>query len=102
MLTRKKIVTMGSVLDYIAGNYLKNPAGAELSQRAQDLVSLSFADIDEGHFVDHHMHILGLGTDGSGIWLSGDLFSLLHPMNSLKTQAYISAAGIENKGRGRS
>lgn len=90
---------MGSILDHIAGNYLKNPAEAELSPDAKNLVSSSFEDIEEGKFIDHHMHVLGLGTDGSGIWLNDDLFSLLHPADSLKTQVYISAAGIKNKKR---
>lgn len=90
---------MGSVLDYIAGNYLRNPAEADLSEGAQDLISSSFEDIEEGKFIDYHMHVLGLGTNNSGIWLSDDLFSFLHPADSLKTKAYINAAGIENKER---
>src|SRR5690606_3939059 len=29
-------------------------------------------------------------------WISGDLFSWIHPSDSIKTQIYINAAGIEN------
>lgn len=41
---------MGFVLDYIAGNYLRNPAEAELSGSAKALISTSFEDIEEGKF----------------------------------------------------
>lgn len=88
---------MGSIMDKIAGNYEKNPADAPLSPEAELLIKQSFGDINEGEYFDYHMHILGLGTNNSGIWVSKDLFSLLHPADSIKTQSYINAAGIENQ-----
>lgn len=88
---------MGSFMDKLAGNYKKNPAEAELSDEARSLIKQSFADINEGEYYDYHMHILGMGTNDSGIWLSSDLFSLLHPSDTLKTQSYINAAGIKDK-----
>lgn len=36
-------------------------------------------------------------TNDSGIWISSDLFSLLHPLDSIKTQLYLNVAGIKNK-----
>lgn len=79
---------MVAILDKIAGNYIKHPEGAVLSSEAEELVKIAFSDIEAGRMLDYHMHILGLGTNDSGIWVSPDLFSLRHPSDSIKTQAY--------------
>lgn len=91
---------MGSIMDRIAGNYKENPGDAKISKEAEDLIEGSFSDIRDGDFRDYHMHIFGLGTNDSEIWLSEDLFSLLHPSDSAKTQLFINAAGIKNEEEG--
>lgn len=88
---------MSSLLDKISADFIKDPENAEFSPEAKDLVTKAFSDIEDGKYFDYHSHILGLGTNDSGIWLSDELFSILHPSDSIKTQSYIKAAGIRNR-----
>ncbi len=62
--------------------------------------ALAFADrllegVDRALVWDVHVHLVGLGTGGTGCWVHPHMRSHLHPLRHLQFDAYAAAAGID-------
>lgn len=87
----------GCLIDRIGGAYTREPEELEANASigAKRLIELAYEGIDPARLVDYHTHIVGLGTDNSGAFVSPrtkDWFSLEH----WKFLVYTSASGIKN------
>jgi predicted TIM-barrel fold metal-dependent hydrolase len=69
---------------------------AGLSAGARDIVDRAFEGIDSTKLLDHHTHVAGIGTGGSGNFVHPDMRSWLHPIKRLTFSVYLSASGINN------
>ncbi|HSE32011.1 MAG TPA: hypothetical protein VLA93_10550 [Pyrinomonadaceae bacterium] len=60
------------LLHQIGGAFKYSPEQLQdrISQQASDLIKRSFEDIDSERLVDHHTHIAGLGTNGTGAFVN--------------------------------
>lgn len=70
---------------------------ATLSSDARALVDAAFADLGGAPVVDHHVHLAGLGTGGSGCEISPTLRSWAHPIKRAQLAIYWHAARIEDE-----
>src|SRR3989304_7583513 len=52
--------------------------------------------IDPADVRDCHVHLVGTGDGGSGIWINPDLDSVWHPLQSLQKRFYLNAACVDN------
>lgn len=91
---------LDKVIDKLAGNFEKDPTQVVLGQEAKELVSKAYDGVPDGLIVDHHAHLLGFGTSGSGIWVNPEMDSFFHPEDKTKLHVYVSASGIEDKDKG--
>jgi mannonate dehydratase len=66
----------------------------ELSDATRALVAEALAGLDLARVVDLHVHVAGLGADGSGCWVHPDLQSHLRPLERLRFELYLAAAGV--------
>ncbi len=69
---------------------------AGLSIRAQELLDQAYSGIDLTRRIDGHVHIAGIGTGGSGCRVNPNLRSPAHPVEFVRFQLYLSAAGVKN------
>jgi predicted TIM-barrel fold metal-dependent hydrolase len=94
------VLLLGSsacLIDRIGGAYTREPEELEANASigAKRLIELAYEGIDPARLVDYHTHIVGLGTDNSGAFVSPrtkDWFSL----ERWKFLVYTSASGIKN------
>ena len=66
----------------------------KISPDAQALINKAYADIDDGQTMDYHVHIVGLGTGGTGAYVNPSMQSLLYPVKYLQFSVYKSSSGI--------
>jgi mannonate dehydratase len=66
-----------------------------LSDRARRLVARAFAGVDPARLWDLHVHLVGVGTGGSGCSVHPDWRSHLHPIKRLRFELYLAAAGVD-------
>lgn len=68
-----------------------------LSAETQALVDKAWEGVDPARMVDCHVHLVGLGTDGTGCYVNPrtDQF-FRHPHTYLKFSIYRHAAGVED------
>ncbi|HEY2962043.1 MAG TPA: amidohydrolase family protein [Pyrinomonadaceae bacterium] len=84
---------------YIGGAFSHGPQElvAKISQRASDLIKRAFEDVEPVRLVDHHVHVAGLGTNGSGAFVNAKMRTWSHPFHRLKFKVYMSSAGAEDE-----
>ncbi|MFP5240044.1 MAG: amidohydrolase family protein [Acidobacteriota bacterium] len=70
-----------------------------LSPGARALVDRAFADLGGRRPLDSHVHILGLGTGGSGIYANPSLRRWKHPLSRLKADVVLAASGVTDPAR---
>lgn len=70
---------------------------ASLSSDARALVDAAFADLAGAPVVDHHVHLAGLGSGGSGCEVNPTLRSWAHPKKRAQLAIYWHAARIEDE-----
>jgi predicted TIM-barrel fold metal-dependent hydrolase len=71
----------------------------KISQNASDLIKRAFDDVDPQRLVDHHVHIAGLGSNGSKAFVNAKMRTWKHPFHRLKFKVYMSSAGVEDEHR---
>ena len=88
----------GCLIQQIGGAFSKEPEGLQqdASPRAKKLIDEAFEGIQPQPWIDHHVHIVALGTDGSGAFVNSKMRSWLHLIERLKFSVYASAAGIQS------
>jgi uncharacterized protein len=83
----------------IGGAFKHNPEELpdRISRRASDLIKRAFDDIDPSRLVDHHVHIAGIGIDGTKAFVNPKMRTWSHPFHRLKFKVYMSSAGVESE-----
>lgn len=67
-----------------------------LSPDARKLIEQAYRGLRPGLLLDYHVHVVGLGTGGSGIEVNPAMRSWWHPIRRLRFDIYKSAAGIQS------
>jgi len=57
-------------------------------------VERAFADIEGRALLDSHVHIIGMGTGGSGAYANPKLLTWKHPASHVKASLILKAAGV--------
>lgn len=79
-----------------ASSEMPESFAAQASPAARALVERAFAGLDPARLLDHHVHLAGLGTDGSGSTVQPEVFSWLHPKKRVQFLVYTRAAGVRD------
>lgn len=66
----------------------------ELSDATRALVARAFEGLDLARVVDLHVHLAGLGGDGSGCWVNPRFQSHRHPFDRLRFELYLAGCGV--------
>jgi predicted TIM-barrel fold metal-dependent hydrolase len=88
---RPLIHSVGGASAYEPGDY-----ALRLSPEAKALVDASLADLDAARIFDDHVHVPGLGTDGSGCRLNAEMSSWAHPKSHVQFLVYSDAARMHD------
>ncbi|MEE8408420.1 MAG: amidohydrolase family protein, partial [Myxococcota bacterium] len=93
------LVNSTCIISTIGGAFSRKPQELRsgLSDGAQRLLDAAFADLDPQKLTDYHVHILGLGTGGTGNWVNPEMQSWASPVKRFKFSVYMSASGIEDQ-----
>lgn len=57
-----------------------------------DVVAAAWEGLDAARVWDAHVHLIGTGDGGSGIWVNPNMRSLWHPMQFAQFQFYLNAS----------
>lgn len=89
------------LIHYIGGAFNRSPheLAAKISQPASDLIKRAFDDVDPERLVDHHVHIAGLGSNGSRAFVNAKMQTWKHPFHRLKFKVYMSSTGVVDETR---
>lgn len=89
------------LIHFIGGAFTQPPheLSKNISQRASELIKRAFDDIDPERLVDHHVHIAGLGSNGSRAFVNAKMRTWRHPFHRLKFKVYMSSAGVDDEHR---
>ncbi len=70
----------------LGGNFHSDIFKAEknLSSEAKQLISEAYQGLEGQTLVDYHVHLLGLGSNGNGCFVSEELQSWKHPIKRLQ------------------
>ena len=92
------IVTPSCLVSYVGGAFRLGRTDLEkaISKDARKLLRAAYKGIDGKRLTDHHVHIVGMGTGGTGCEVNPELQSLLHPLKRLRYSVYLSACAIED------
>jgi mannonate dehydratase len=88
-------------LRYMAGAFDREPSemAESLSPGARLLLDAAFQDVSVDALLDHHVHVLGLGTNESGTWIHPKMLSWRDPVSRIKALAYLSGAQVSDPTR---
>lgn len=89
------------LIHYIGGAFTQTPQElpGKISEGASDLIKRAFDDVDPARLVDHHVHIAGLGSNGSRAFVNAKMRTWRHPFHRLKFKVYMSSAGVDDEAR---
>ena len=87
------------LIHYIGGASTHAPQqlAGKIGKRASDLIKGAFDDVDPQRLVDHHVHIAGLDSNGSGTFVNTKMRTWKHPFHRLKFKVYMSSAGVDDE-----
>ncbi|MFN6943499.1 MAG: amidohydrolase family protein [Cytophagaceae bacterium] len=85
-----------TLLRKISGNFKSDPSKVKLSNGARNLIQAAFEGIEDGKFFDNHVHILGMNTEKTGCWTNPSILNWKHPLDTMKTNIFINASGIDD------
>lgn len=89
------------LIHYIGGAFTRPPEelNRKISRSASELIKRAFDDVDPSRLVDHHVHVAGLGSNGSKAFVNAKMRTWRHPFHRLKFKVYMSSAGVEDEHR---
>jgi uncharacterized protein len=89
------------LIHYIGGAFTRPPEelNRNISRSASELIKRAFDDVDPSRLVDHHVHVAGLGSNGSKAFVNAKMRTWRHPFHRLKFKVYMSSAGVEDEHR---
>jgi mannonate dehydratase len=64
---------------------------------ALELVERCFAGLDRSRIWDSHVHVIGLGSGGTGCSINPEMQSHLHPIKRLQYDAYTASIGMTDE-----
>ena len=70
-----------------------------LSPAARQLLERAYADVDRRRLLDYHVHLLGMGENGSGCYVNERMLGWSHPLQRARFLVYKSAARITDESR---
>jgi len=68
-----------------------------LSDGARRLVDRNFEDVDPSKRRDYHAHVVGLGTNNSGMSVNRKMLSWLYPLHRMRAAVYMSGANVTDR-----
>jgi predicted TIM-barrel fold metal-dependent hydrolase len=88
-------------LQFAGGAFDHEPSEMDdgLGSEAQRLLASAFEDVSPNALLDHHVHIVGLGTNGTGTWLHPKMLSWADPIARVKALAYLSGSKVTDPER---
>jgi len=91
-------IASGCLIDQFGGAFKHRPEelGKEASPAARELIEQAFEGIDPSRLVDHHTHILAIGTSAEGAFVNPRMLSGMS-LERAKFRIYASAAGIRDE-----
>jgi predicted TIM-barrel fold metal-dependent hydrolase len=82
-----------------ASAYPPSAMAGNLGPEAQKLLDAAFEDVAPRTLMDHHVHLLGMGTNDTGTWVHPKMLSWRHPVARIKALAYLSGARVDEDAR---
>lgn len=70
-----------------------------LSAEARRLLASAFEDISPDALLDHHVHVVGLGTNGTGTWAHPKMLNWSDPIARVKALTYLSSSDVTDPAR---
>jgi len=91
-------ISCSMMIAQLGGAFSKAPSdlASQLSPAARELVSRAYDGIEPTRLTDYHAHVVGLGAGGTGCSVNPRMRSWAHPLERLKFEVYLSAAGIRD------
>jgi predicted TIM-barrel fold metal-dependent hydrolase len=88
-------------LQFAGGAFDHEPSemGNGLGSDARHLLASTFADVSPSALFDHHVHVVGLGTNGTGTWVNPNMLSWSHPIARIRMLAYLSGSDVTDAKR---
>lgn len=71
-----------------------------LSSEAKAMVESAYSGLNPECLMDHHTHIVGLGTGGTGAWVNPRMLSWSSPAHAVRFRVYADSAGITDLSKG--
>ena len=96
------LATAGAAYRYWPEDGFSNPCPVDsLPDKllGHELVQSAWDGIDPNRFRDAHVHLVGTGDGGSGMWINPDMQSLAHPIQWLQRAFYLNASCTPDDGR---
>lgn len=95
------LVSCAEIYDRLGGDFSGAPLelADKVGATAKGLIAEAFRDVNPERMVDFHVHIIGMGTGGTGTFINPRMRSPWHPFEYLRTSIYISASGIRDETR---
>ncbi len=101
IVTRRNLVVLASGAALFSGFRFGHarlarpaPASGPLSEAAESLIRRAWQGLDPSQVLDAHVHVVGLGTGGSGCQVGKRMQSVSNPAEYLKFSIYLSASGV--------
>ncbi len=68
-----------------------------IGNSARELINQAFEGIEPGALIDHHAHLVAMGTLGDGTWLNPSMTTWRRPLDRIKALIYLQASGISDE-----
>jgi len=83
----------------IGGAFRRQPEqmAGSLSDGARRLMDRKFEDVDPSKRRDYHVHVVGLGTNNSGMSVNRKMLSWLYPLHRIRAAVYLSGANVTDR-----
>jgi len=102
MTRRKWLMLAGAGLLGLVGlrfavpRIMRSRAPRAAGREAAAFIERCYSGLDRTRVWDTHVHLVGLGTGGSGCRIDPEMLSPLHPVKSFQFDVYKSGAGIDD------
>ncbi len=95
------LTAQGCLLNMIGGSFDGSPAEmrSKISAGAKELIQRAFQDVDPKRLRDYHVHILGLGHGGTGMFANPKMQTWWRLPSYIKFRVYTSGAQITDFSR---
>lgn len=89
------------LVHHVGGAFTRRPEELKdgLSVGSADLVKRAFDGLEGASLLDYHAHVAGTGAGGTGNFVNPKMLSWKRPLQRLKFEIYLSAAGVEDESR---